>query len=102
MSLRISKAGMAWAVFGMVGLGLPACEGPKVEEIIEYRKSSCHGCPIFDLVVRPNGEIEFDGQAHVLRMGKHRLTATPEQLAKFRNAVEPYKSKAEPLTKEST
>lgn len=56
-----------------------------------YATTPCHGfCPVYSVTIDANGVGVFSGTSNTAVAGKHRFTATREQVADFFNRLQPY------------
>lgn len=61
---------------------------------ISYSTGPCFGtCPIYSVTVTANGQGRWEGERFVVATGERAFTVTPEQMARFTAALQPYRPK---------
>lgn len=81
----------------MLGSGCrsPAAPAPAIVSdpvAIRYAAHGCYGtCPVYNIVIRSDGIVDYVGRDHVLVSGARRLRVSPEQFQRFAAYLAPIK-----------
>jgi hypothetical protein len=93
---------MRWLMLGAAALALAGCVRPGTPDTgrpvpiegdsISYTTGPCFGaCPVYSVMVRPDGTGVFEGKRFTAVTGERRFTLSPAQYAAFAARLAPYR-----------
>lgn len=69
-------------------VGFAAEPRPDVPTVI-LQRTSCRGwCPVYSVMVTPDGMVQFEGREYVVKPGRHTRRISADDLARLKHAVE--------------
>ncbi|MCK9401477.1 MAG: DUF6438 domain-containing protein [Bacteroidales bacterium] len=53
-------------------------------QTITLKRTMCYGtCPVYDMEISANGEVNYNGEAFVEKMGHHRWSIQPDAIKSY-------------------
>lgn len=58
---------------------------------ITLKRTMCYGtCPVYDVEISANGEVNYNGEAFVEKMGQHRWSIQPDAINALNDAIKKF------------